>query len=103
MKDAGSTMNRRRHDARRREARTRGCPLVRSPAVPQGPQAGESRYPASVLDAARATFAELGFTGASIRKIASTAGVDAALVHHYFGSKEKLFLATVEVPSTCPR
>jgi AcrR family transcriptional regulator len=45
----------------------------------------------------------LGFTGASIRRIASAAGVDAALVHHYFGSKEKLFLATVEVPVDLPR
>ena len=56
----------------------------------------------AVLDAARATFAEFGFTGASIRKIAAAAGVDAALVHHYFGSKEKLFLATVEVPMDLP-
>ena len=41
----------------------------------------------AILDAARTTFAELGFAGASIRRIASAAGVDAALVHHYFGSK----------------
>lgn len=38
-----------------------------------------------------------------MRKIAAAAGVDAALVHHYFGSKEKLFLATVEVPIDLPR
>ena len=56
-----------------------------------------------ILDAARTTFAELGFAGASIRKIAAAAGVDAALVHHYFGSKEKLFLATVEVPVDLPK
>jgi AcrR family transcriptional regulator len=56
----------------------------------------------AILDAARTTFAEFGFTGASIRKIAAAAGVDAALVHHYFGSKEKLFLATVEVPMDLP-
>ena len=57
----------------------------------------------AILDAARTTFAELGFAGASIRKIAAAAGVDAALVHHYFGSKEKLFLATVEVPVELPK
>ena len=55
-----------------------------------------------ILDAARTTFAELGFAGASMRRIAATAGVDAALVHHYFGTKEKLFLATVEVPIDLP-
>jgi AcrR family transcriptional regulator len=52
-----------------------------------------------VLAAARATFAERGYDGASIRVIAAAAGVDPALVHHYFGSKEKLFLAVVEAPA----
>jgi AcrR family transcriptional regulator len=52
-----------------------------------------------VLAAARATFAARGYDGASIRVIAAAAGVDPALVHHYFGSKEKLFLAAVEAPA----
>jgi AcrR family transcriptional regulator len=52
----------------------------------------------AILDAARAAFAERGFDGASIRAIATGAGVDPALVHHYFGTKEKLFLATVGAP-----
>jgi len=52
-----------------------------------------------VLAAARTAFAERGFDGASIRLIATAAGVDPALVHHYFGSKEKLFLAVVEAPA----
>jgi AcrR family transcriptional regulator len=56
-----------------------------------------------ILEAARTTFAELGYAGASVRRIAAAAGVDAALVHHYFGSKEKLFLSTVEVPIDLPR
>lgn len=34
----------------------------------------------------------------SIRQIATSAGVDPALVHHYFGSKEQLFLAVVQPP-----
>jgi AcrR family transcriptional regulator len=55
-----------------------------------------------ILDAARKTFAELGFAGASMRRIATAAGVDPALVHHYFGTKDKLFLATVEVPVDLP-
>lgn len=52
----------------------------------------------AILAAARASFAERGFDGASIRTIATGAGVDPALVHHYFGTKEKLFLATVGAP-----
>ena len=44
-------------------------------------------------------FAERGFDGATIRAIAADAGVDPALVHHYFGSKDKLFLAAVEAPA----
>jgi AcrR family transcriptional regulator len=52
-----------------------------------------------VLDAARAAFGERGFDGATIRGIATAAGVDPALVHHYFGSKDQLFLAAVEAPA----
>ena len=52
-----------------------------------------------MLSAARAQFAEKGFDGATIRGIAAEAGVDPALVHHYFGSKDKLFLAAVHAPA----
>jgi AcrR family transcriptional regulator len=52
----------------------------------------------AILAAARAAFAEKGFDKASIRAIAALAAVDPALVHHYFGTKEKLFLATMNVP-----
>ena len=44
-------------------------------------------------------FAERGFDGATIRGIATAAGVDPALVHHYFGNKDKLFLAAVDAPA----
>jgi AcrR family transcriptional regulator len=52
----------------------------------------------AILAAAREAFAEKGFDGASIRAIATGAGVDPALVHHYFGTKDELFLATVGAP-----
>jgi AcrR family transcriptional regulator len=52
----------------------------------------------AILDAARTAFAERGFDAASIRGIATAAGVDPALVHHYFGTKEELFRATVDIP-----
>lgn len=52
----------------------------------------------SILDAARGAFADKGFDGASIRGIATGAGVDPALVHHYFGTKNQLFLAAMNSP-----
>lgn len=52
----------------------------------------------AILAAARQAFAERGFDNATVRQIATAADVDPALVHHYFGTKEQLFLATVQVP-----
>ena len=52
----------------------------------------------AILAAARTIFAERGFDKASIRAIATAAEVDPALVHHYFGTKDKLFLASMEMP-----
>ena len=52
----------------------------------------------SILEAARLVFAEKGYDQASIRAIAAQAGVDPALVHHYFGTKEKLFLESMNAP-----
>jgi AcrR family transcriptional regulator len=43
-------------------------------------------------------FARNGIGNTSIRSIAASAGVDPALIHHYFGSKEQLFAAAVHIP-----
>ncbi len=51
-----------------------------------------------ILDVARKSFADKGFGGTTIRAVAAGAGVDPALVHHYFGSKDDLFLAALEIP-----
>jgi AcrR family transcriptional regulator len=51
-----------------------------------------------ILAAAREAFADRGFDGTSIRAIAAAAGVDPALVHHYFGTKDQLFLDAMQVP-----
>jgi AcrR family transcriptional regulator len=51
-----------------------------------------------ILAAARSHFGDGGYEGATIRGIAGEAGVDPALVLHYFGSKEGVFLAAVEFP-----
>lgn len=46
-----------------------------------------------ILDAAEAVFSDRGFHGATTRAIAETAGVNLALIHYYFGSKEALYEA----------
>jgi AcrR family transcriptional regulator len=51
-----------------------------------------------ILDAARRLFAEKGFDTTTVRAIATSAEVDPALVHHYFGSKDQLFLAAMKSP-----
>lgn len=63
-----------------------------------GRRPGNQDTKQSILDAARQIFAERGFDKASIRAIATAAQVDPALVHHYFGTKDKLFLATMNAP-----
>ncbi|WP_405991688.1 TetR family transcriptional regulator [Streptomyces sp. NBC_00986] len=50
-----------------------------------------------ILTAAREEFSERGYEKTSVRGIAKAAGVDSALVHHYFGTKEQVFEAAVEV------
>jgi AcrR family transcriptional regulator len=67
-------------------------------ALRSGRRPGSPDTRQQILDSARKVFAANGFNKASIRKIATNAGVDPALVHHYFRSKDELFLATVDVP-----
>lgn len=52
----------------------------------------------TILDAARAEFAEKGYAAASLRGIARRAEVDAALVHHYFDGKPGLFAEIMAMP-----
>ena len=53
---------------------------------------------AAILAAARASFAERGYDATTLRGIARTAGVDPALVHHYFDGKPALLVAALELP-----
>jgi AcrR family transcriptional regulator len=64
---------------------------------PGRPSDGSDRR-AVILAVARDQFAAKGYAGASLRGIAREAGVDPALVHHYFGGKDQLFVAAVELP-----
>jgi AcrR family transcriptional regulator len=63
-----------------------------------GRRPGDQDTRAEVLAAARHRFAADGFDNATIRAIAGDAGVDPALVHHYFGSKRDLFRTAVAFP-----
>lgn len=74
-------------------ARTRGGGRGRT-----GRRAGESGTRQAILEAARRRFAEHGYDGATIRAIARDAGVDPALVHHFYGTKEKLFVVAMRFP-----
>lgn len=60
------------------------------------PGTGDTR--GEILEAARHQFAEKGYDGASVRGIARAASVDPALVHHFFGSKEQVFVAAMALP-----
>jgi AcrR family transcriptional regulator len=63
-----------------------------------GRRAGHSGTREAILDAARRLFAEQGYEGASLRAIGAAAGVDAALVVHFFGTKADLLTASVRWP-----
>src|SRR5918994_7903250 len=52
----------------------------------------------AIAAAARRQFAELGYDRATMRGIASEAGVDAALVMRFYGSKEALFREVMALP-----
>lgn len=63
-----------------------------------GRRPGVSTTAEDVLGAARSLFAARGFQATTIRAVAAQAGVNPALVHHYFGDKEQLFLAAMDLP-----
>ena len=63
-----------------------------------GRRPGEAGTRDRIADAARHLFAERGFDRTSVRAIAAEAGVDPALVHHYFGTKQRLFIEAVDFP-----
>jgi AcrR family transcriptional regulator len=63
-----------------------------------GRRPGPTRTPEQIRAAARTLFAERGYPGTSVRAVAAAAGVNPALVHHYFGTKEQLFVTALQLP-----
>lgn len=78
---------------------------LRGPAGPApgrkpGRRPGPTETRDTILTAARELFAGKGYDGVSVRAIARSAGVDPALVHHFFGTKEGVFVAAMRFPVT---
>ena len=83
---------------------SRGYPerVIQQSGRPTGRRTGDSGTRDSILDAALALFADHGYDGASVRAIATSAGVDPALIRHFFGDKAGLFAATVADRTAIP-
>lgn len=63
-----------------------------------GRRSGSPDTRSQILDAARTVFSVSGYDKATMRAIATKAQVDPALIYHYFGNKEQLFAATIDLP-----
>ncbi len=63
-----------------------------------GRRAGTTQTREQIAVAARSEFAERGYERATFRGIAAAAGVDPALVVHFYGSKEDLFREVMQLP-----
>lgn len=66
-----------------------------APKRPGGRRAGDSGTRDAILGAAAKLFSQRGYDGSSMRAIAAAAGVDPALIRHFFGDKDTLFAAVV--------
>ncbi|HET9138945.1 TetR family transcriptional regulator [Actinophytocola sp.] len=63
-----------------------------------GRRPGQTETREDILAAARRLFGERGYDGTTIRGIAAEAGVNPALVHHFFGTKDRVFVAALNLP-----
>jgi AcrR family transcriptional regulator len=69
-----------------------------SPRRPAGRRPGKNVTRTQILAAAERRFVADGYAQTSLRAVAREAGVDPALVNHFFGSKAGLFIAAVRWP-----
>jgi AcrR family transcriptional regulator len=68
------------------------------PARPRGRRPAQENTLAALIAAASQVFTERGYDRATVRAIAGLADVDAAMVNHWFGGKDGLFLAALQSP-----
>jgi len=77
-----------------------GTQEVRKPGSGRrGRREGASESREHILATARRLFAEHGFDGTSLRQVAREAGVDPAMIHHFFKGKDELFALSVALPA----
>jgi AcrR family transcriptional regulator len=63
-----------------------------------GRRPGQTETREHILAAARSQFGQYGYDGTTIRGIAAEAGVNPALIHHFFGTKDQVFVAALNLP-----
>jgi AcrR family transcriptional regulator len=63
-----------------------------------GRRPGQNETREHILVAARNQFGARGYDGTTIRGIAAEAGVNPALIHHFFGTKDQVFVAALALP-----
>ncbi len=64
-----------------------------------GRRSGSPDTRSEILDAAKRVFGKVGYDRATVRGIATEAGVDPSLIYHYFGTKDELFAASIDIPT----
>lgn len=69
---------------------------------PTGRRCGDSGTREAILDAALQLFADAGFEATSMRSIAARAGVDPALIRHFYTDKETLFAEAMALRTVIP-
>jgi AcrR family transcriptional regulator len=81
-------------------ARKRVSPRIETTLVTtkRGPKAQRGEVSEQILAAARASFAQHGYAGTTMRSVSTAAGVDPALVTYYFRDKPGLLAAVLEPP-----
>ena len=70
--------------------------------IKRGRRPGPSTTRDAILLAARESFSARGYDRTRLRDVAAEAGVDVALVHYHFKSKDGLFAAALEMPVSLP-
>lgn len=63
-----------------------------------GRRSGSPDTRSEIFDAAKRVFGKVGYNRATVREIATEAGVDPSLIYHYFGTKDQLFAASIDIP-----